>query len=447
MPIQTLPQIKSTGAQAGENFSSGIANALGMLTKHKMDQLHQRSQWQQKQKELDYAANKAQQQKQFAHNLEQQKREVIFNSLKEKVGEPMARILSQNDKALAAFAEQQNYGIEGLDTLQGMNPANQQQDQGYQALEQPNPEQSFGPMEQGDVFGQALRGNAPNVLNPRLVNEAVSDVNKQRRAAHEAAKGQKPKGPTSESNHSAWVLSTIKNPRGKQQEKMVDRAEKEQDRLEKQYAKPIEKYAKASQQAQAAQDVYQKQVDLINSGNMPNPTNAALRDTLKHGGLRTAGTAIGAAVGGPVGALLGGGLTGGIDLSSFAGTEGNELLSLNTQLYQGAGEIFPRLTETEFGKYELGLPQLTDTDEVKIKKINSLLFKDQRDYIINQKIEEIKDENGGYLKRNIISEAEKRAKKDLAKLSKQYHSGKFGYKYEPKDKQEQKTGFGKSWFV
>ena len=73
MPIQVLPQVRSTGQQAGENFSGGISNALGMLTQHKMNQLHQRSQWQQKQKELEYTANLAQQQKQFAHNLEQEK--------------------------------------------------------------------------------------------------------------------------------------------------------------------------------------------------------------------------------------------------------------------------------------------------------------------------------------------------------------------------------------
>ena len=50
---------------------------------------------------------------------------------------------------------------------------------------------------------------------------------------------------------------------------------------------------------------------------------------------------------GPVGASIGSGLTGAIDLSSFAGTEGNELLSLNTQLYKGAGEIFPRALQKQ----------------------------------------------------------------------------------------------------
>ena len=70
---------------------------------------------------------------------------------------------------------------------------------------------------------------------------------------------------------------------------MVERAEKEQDRLEKQYGKKIEEYSKHSQQTQAAEDVYQKQVDLINSGNMPAPTNQAIRDALKHGVLRGIG--------------------------------------------------------------------------------------------------------------------------------------------------------------
>lgn len=293
----------------------------------------------------------------------------------------------------------------------------------------PEVQQALGPQSgieklQG-IIGQA---NPQEQIQKQLGQDKIPQV-----AQNQPTQQRQFKSYKVEPGSSAHVLSTIQNPIGKFQENQVKRAEKEQEQLEKQYGKQVEEYRQKAQVAQTNKTALEQQAALVNSGKLPDPVAESLRNFVGKTGPKAIGAAIGSALGGAGGAFVGGSALPSVDLSSFSGTEGNELMALNVKQYENFKNLFQRGTENEFHKYEQSLPKLTDTNEVKIKKINNNLYEQEKAEIINNHIEKIIEDNNGFYVRNLLKKAEDQAKPELKALEIAHKKGTFGFKYKPQE--------------
>jgi hypothetical protein len=225
---------------------------------------------------------------------------------------------------------------------------------------------------------------------------------------------------------------------GKVGEASRKKQEKEQEQLQKLYGEKVEKISQKASAAETTDTFLDEQAQLVNSGNMPNPMLYNAIESMAH----AAGPVLGGAAGGAIGSLAGpsgtvggalagskvGSSVGDIKIAPFFGDSLVKLMSNNVQQYDNFKNIFSRGTEQEFVKYERKLLLPTDSDKVKIEKLNSMAYENDVEKIRNKYVQKTLEENNNKYVPNIIAKAEKLGKKELADAKNRYLKGNYRYR-------------------
>ena len=360
MAIQVLPQVRSTGQQAGENFGGGISQALQQFGQHKLQQMQQR----QHRGQLGHALKSLGLPEEVAflpENLQQ-----VF--LKQHLAQPQQQAFAEALGGLLG-GEQQPQQAGQAQQMQGV------QEQGQQMA--PQLQQAMGQQPQQQVQGQ----RAPN----------LKGLNQQQ-ATQLAQLGLK-KQAIEEQRRQFMTKQEL------EQQKRQDRKQMHWDKETAPVYKEISDFAKAAKDS----DIRLGRMEELNEGKGLN--NAAFESILK--------TAEGIL---PFGMQL--------DLTALRSADSQEFNKLSTDFLKDAKKFFgSRVTDSEIKLFLKTVPQLSNTQEGRRRVIQNLRLFNEAATIRSDIADNIIEENGGDRPYNFKSLIERRAKKRLDGIADTFRMG------------------------
>lgn len=364
-----FPTVKGAGERVGEalggGLGQGIASGFQALANMKMNQYAQREQMkmqqQMQQENMQYQQDLARQQQQYQQAINQN------NNFKTLIamGYPQEKAQQMANTDPALLKEIVKYDM---------------QQKGNAPLAQLLSSSGFlgG---QGEPKGQEITGQpavSPEQLATLPRHELIQTAQMLGKASQQA-----------------------KNLEFKKAEAKEKKATAEKVRFNQQYIPQYEELRKKSEGAKESGLALQSMLDLVNKGNLPTPAFVKTAQMLGNS---------------PIGAF--------VDVNRLLGPDAEQYIKDSTKLFSGARNIFgSRITNYDFQNFLKSIPDIINTDIGKKRIIYGL---QKLNDIANTKYEvaqQIKDENDGYLPKNFDTLLEKRSKKTIDQLSKEFLQG------------------------